>query len=321
MKGIIKNSLFYIIITVLILLYFIFPSDVSKYVKDGIFLCINTVIPSLFIFFILSYLFINSGMCEAFAKAVSPPLSGILKISAPAACVFLLSLIAGYPSGGVACAQLYKNGVIDRLECERLLMFSNNCGPAFIVSAVGSGMLGSVHLGYMLLIIHIASAFLVGIISGSIFPPSFDVVLPSRSNKKHFSPLTLITDSIKFSARLIFDVCAVIVTFYSLIGLIFSCGIPDLILKNTENAALIKGAMCALLELTCGTEYIASSGGNLRIVLTLICAALGAGGLCVHIQLAPYVKDAGLRLKKYALGKTLHAVFSGIIMYIAFPFF
>ena len=49
-------------------------------------------------------------------------------------------LCAGYPAGGIGAVTLYKSGGVSKPECERLLMFSNNCGPGFIITAAQSKM-------------------------------------------------------------------------------------------------------------------------------------------------------------------------------------
>ena len=49
-------------------------------------------------------------------------------------------------------------------ECERLIAFTNNSGPLFIVGTVGSGLFGNSLIGFLLLITHILACITVGFI-------------------------------------------------------------------------------------------------------------------------------------------------------------
>jgi len=323
MKGLIKNSVFYLIIGALILLYFIFPNSVSKSVGDSLVLCKNVVIPSLFFFFILSNLFIESGMCQSIGRVLSKILSPLFNLSGPACVAFILSLIAGYPAGGIGCVTLYKSGGISKAECERLLMFSNNCGPAFIITAVGASMLGSIKTGVILYIVHIFSAVSLGIITGRMSKKSESSAISGMKSAKK-SPLILFTEAIKKSAAIMLDVCAIIVTFSAVTGLLTSCGIFEMlsdILKAANIPDIVSSSLpAAILELTYGASLICRENADTVMTAALLSGIIGFGGFCVHIQLSPYIHEAGLKSKKYFIGKTLHGVIIFIITFMIMKF-
>ena len=56
---------------------------------------------------------------------------------------FILSIVSGCPVSADSVLKLYKNSYIHKYEAERLLSFTNNLGPVFIIGAVGAGMLNS----------------------------------------------------------------------------------------------------------------------------------------------------------------------------------
>lgn len=323
MKGLIKNGAFYLIIAALILLYFLFPNSVSSSVENSLMLCKNVVIPSLFLFFILSNLFIESGMCEAIGRVLSHVLSPMFNLSGPACVAFILSLIAGYPAGGIGAVTLYKSGGVSKPECERLLMFSNNCGPGFIITALGVSMLGSREAGMFLYLIHIACAALLGVMTGRFFKAHR---FASSASKKHIreSPLILFTGAIKKSTVIMLDVCAIIVTFSALIGLLSSSGVLGALSGMAEGIGIpgeiSKGAVSAIFELTCGSSMICAGNADTVITMTLLSGFIGFGGICVHMQLLPYIHDAGLSAKKYLIGKVLHGAVSAGITYVIMRF-
>ena len=185
MKSAIKNYIFYIIIIFLISMFFLYPTQISTAVSSALNLCANIVIPSLFPFFVLSMLFIKSGLCEKIGKFLSPVLTPLFNLNSAACVVFILSLISGYPAGGIGAVTLYKQNGCTKQQCERLLAFCNNCGPAFIITAIGSSMLNNYFAGIMLYIIHIASAALIGIIFGRFYKKSTDKAHAKNTNKPY----------------------------------------------------------------------------------------------------------------------------------------
>ncbi|MBR2742634.1 MAG: hypothetical protein IKD89_03500 [Clostridia bacterium] len=318
MKGALKGGAFCLIVAGFILLYFLFPKAAGESVSKALILCRDVVIPSLFIFFILSRLFIESSLGRAAGRVLSPVLSPALGLSGEACAVFVLSLIAGYPAGGITAVTLYKNGGVSKDECERLLMFSNNCGPAFLITATGASMLGSVRAGVFLYVVHIVSAALIAAVSGRVMPMRTNV-RPSLPVSKEASPFVLISDAISESALIMLNVCATIAAFAAAIGLLSASGAISGLAALFEGicvpAAVTEAACASLLELTTGTSLICALGLCPRTALTLVSAFAGFGGFCVHMQLLPHIYEAGLRAGKYLLGKTVHGALSAAIAY------
>ena len=52
----------------------------------------------------------------------------------------IMGIISGYPVGAKIACNFRKNNVCSKEECERLLSFTNNSGPLFIVGTVGITM-------------------------------------------------------------------------------------------------------------------------------------------------------------------------------------
>lgn len=56
---------------------------------------------------------------------------------------FIMGIISGYPVGAKIVTEFRKNGDCSRAEAERLLAFTNNSGPLFIIGSVGISMFGN----------------------------------------------------------------------------------------------------------------------------------------------------------------------------------
>lgn len=107
-------------------------ADTARAVREGLALCAGSVIPALFPFLAVS------GLLTALDAGAAPGrgrmlLARVLGCGPAGAGAFLLGLVGGYPVGARTVAQLYREKRISRPEACRLLLFCNNCGPAFIL--------------------------------------------------------------------------------------------------------------------------------------------------------------------------------------------
>ncbi len=56
---------------------------------------------------------------------------------------FVMGIISGYPVGAKIVTEFKNNGECSKAEAERLLSFTNNSGPLFIIGTVGIAMFGN----------------------------------------------------------------------------------------------------------------------------------------------------------------------------------
>ena len=75
-----------------------------------------------------------------------------------------MGITSGYPVGAKITVDLRNSGQISKQEGERLLAFTNNSGPLFIIGAVATGMYAMPQLGFFLLICHILAGITVGLL-------------------------------------------------------------------------------------------------------------------------------------------------------------
>ncbi len=132
-------------------LLFAFPEESLEAAREGITLCLDVLIPSLFPFFVLSSLLIETGVAGLCARPLSRWMYPLFGVGGAGAAALVLGLIGGYPAGARTIAQLVERGECSREEARRLSRFCNNCGPAFFLGAVGMGVFGSKEVGVLLL--------------------------------------------------------------------------------------------------------------------------------------------------------------------------
>lgn len=56
---------------------------------------------------------------------------------------FIMGIISGYPVGAKIVTEFRLNGDCSKAEAERLLAFTNNSGPLFIIGTIGVSMFGN----------------------------------------------------------------------------------------------------------------------------------------------------------------------------------
>lgn len=76
----------------------------------------------------------------------------------------LMGVISGYPIGAKIVTNFRENGMCSKEECERLLAFTNNSGPLFIIGSVGISMFYNSLIGILLFITHLLACLTVGFV-------------------------------------------------------------------------------------------------------------------------------------------------------------
>lgn len=305
--------MFFIIIMIFGIL--IFPENALESGKIAINLCINSVIPSLFPFFVLQDMLIKLGFGELISKFFGKVFFKLFKCNSPAP--FLLGIIGGYPVGAKAISSLYNSKKISKYEAEHLLSFCVNSGPAFIIGFAGSYIFKSAHIGYILAFSHILASIIVGIFM------SFTIKSPQRNimtlNQEKTQFHTALIESVNTGFNGILSVSGFVIFFNVLIE-IFMCfnifrtlsyiSTPVLTflgLSTNDFTSLIIG----FFEMTNGLNYLVTSTSNMSILVFIASFILGFGGISVHFQTLNFCK--GLSLHKYFTGKFLHGIISGFL--------
>lgn len=273
-----------LIFAVLLVLY---PEDASAAARDGLTLCAATVIPSLFPFFVVTALLLRLGLDSVIRVLCAPFMEPLFHLRGECAAPLLAGFLGGYPSGARSAAQLYEQGVLTREESELLLGFCNNCGVGFLVGFVGAGIFHSVRTGVMLLVVHIVSALLGGVILCRIVrrkesAPQLSCQLPVQ--RVSFSGA--LTASVSGALTSTLTVCAYIVFFR-----VVSALLPEA-LRGISAAVEMVGAVTSLDENTAG--FVAAVG------------ITAWGGASVHCQTMAVVGELSLRW--HTAGKVLQTV-------------
>lgn len=152
-------SLLFLFFTISIL---IFSKTNLPAIKSGLSLWANSVIPSLFPFFVATELLMHTNLFYKLGNYFNIFMKPIFNIRGEGALAFIMGIVSGYPVGAKIASNFRKNNICAKNECERLLSFTNNSGPLFIIGTVGILMYRNTMIGILLFITHILSSLSVG---------------------------------------------------------------------------------------------------------------------------------------------------------------
>ena len=255
--------------------------------REGLELCIRTVIPSLFPFLFLSGL-VTTALWGNGGRALRLA-AGLVHIPPGGESLFLAGFLGGYPAGAAAIGTAFRTGQLDRDDANRLLAFCNNAGPAFLFGMIAP-QLPQKWMAWCLWGIHILSAAVVGAVYS---PPT---ALSHVSAPRNPSVRVSMQDSLRVMAT----VCGWIVLFRILIGFL-----DRWILWILPQPLRI--LLWGLLELSNGCCALqAVEPAALRFVMAA--AMVSFGGTCVALQTASVL--SGLSIKHYLAGKLLQTAIS-----------
>ena len=87
----------------------LWPEEAMAAMKDGLSLCGNVILPSLFPFFVLSSLVVELGMSRCLGRLFQPVMAPLFRVNGACASAVALGFIGGYPVGARTAIALYEN--------------------------------------------------------------------------------------------------------------------------------------------------------------------------------------------------------------------
>lgn len=317
------DRIFFLGILLMLVSLIMFPVQSVEAARDGVELCLNVILPSLFPFFVLSSLCVNLGLIQGIGKLLEKVMYPLFHVNGTCAGAFLLGIVGGYPVGARTAIELYQKKQCSKAEAERLLSFCNNSGPAFILGVVGAGIFSSSKAGLWLYGAHVAASVLVGILFRFYGPYS-----RSHSQSCPEAILTIsfaeaFTDSVKNAFSSTLNICGFVIFFTVLIRLLFLTGVITSLATGIawlfRDFGMEKGwaesLLSGVIEMTSGVWSLRDVAGSLGNRLCMAAFILGWAGLSVHCQVLSFIGNSGLSTKTYFFGKLLHGIFSAAIIY------
>lgn len=306
--------------------------------KEGLALWTNNVVPSLLPFFIATELLGYTNVISKLGKLLHPIMKPLFNIPGIGSYAFLMGIISGYPTGAKIVVNFKKEGLCSKEEAERMLAFSNNSGPLFIIGTVGISMFGNTLIGLLLFITHILACLSVGILF-RFWKKNKTSPTSSFSNQKaiakeqvNFSNLgDILGKSILSAIKTVVFIGGFIVLFSVILSILKHSGIISLAssflaplfrIFGIDSIAFPSSFICGILELTNGIMQIAAIPcKQISINLILTAFLLGFGGFSVLLQVYSIIAKSDISIKAYFIGKLLHGILAACYTFLFITYF
>lgn len=338
-----KNTQFWILLGLVGLAVFMVaePSSAVTSAAYGLKLWATVVVPALLPFFIVAELLVSMGLVKFLGVLLEPVMQPIFRLPGCSSLVIAMGFTSGFPVGALLTRRLYDQAMLSAEQAERLVSFTNNSSPLFILGAVGMGMFGSPKLGWLLAISHYLANLTVGLLyrfKARAVPGA--VKLGRRERWRNaVMELLLAMNQEGLSKRLataistgITNILAIggyIITFSVITSMLSDWGFMEILARSIRSLLgffdlsyqVAYGLGMGLFEITLGSNFIAqASDATLLHQLLAVSAVLSFSGLCIITQVMGVMVGTPVRLGFYLKARLLQCAISVAITMIGYKY-
>lgn len=333
--NLIKKNFFPALFLVFTICLVLFSSSNLNATKSGLSLWATSVVPTLFPFFVATELLSCTNMPFILGKLFNIFMKPFFKIHGEGSFALIMGIISGYPIGAKIACDFRKNNILPKEECERLLSFTNNSGPLFIIGTVGISMFGNTIIGILLFITHILSSLTVGFIfrfwkKSYIYEKKDNGNFNLNKEIKYYELGEILSNSIFNAISSTMIIGGFIVLFSVIISIFKASKLLNLLVFLISPffkffripTAFVAPFFTGLLEITNGIAMISNihiKAISLNIIFTAF--LLGIGGISIFFQILSIVSKTDLSIKPYIFGKILQGIIASLYTFLLIQFF
>lgn len=301
------NSLLISLIIIFFLVQFLMNSEELFYTFfTSIDVWFTKLFPTMFIFFILNDLLNNYHFPLIISKIFGNVFHKLFKLPKEASYIVFLSMTSGFPSNAKIILDALDNEIINEMDANKILSMTHFSNPLFIIYTIGINILHSEKLGFIILLTHYISNFIVGFLFRNIYQENND-------NKKEmkYTPslpfIDVLKKSINNTIKISLNVLGIIIFFSLVVKVINSY----LNLHSFSNL-LLNG----LLEITNGFNILEKY--NISPIKASILSSffLSFGGISIHMQVTSILSKYHLNYYIYFIARVIHGGISSLLTLI-----
>ena len=268
-------------------------------IRSALTLCASSLIPALFVSFVLSSYLVESGLGK-YAGHLLQRLP-LYRFGIPQSCAAaaLLGFVCGFPVVAVYSNSLYEKNLCTKQQAQRTALLCSLPSFSFTVGYVGNVLFDSIATGIALYVIEIIASLTVGALLYSDKKEEMKV-----DTDRKISLLKPIVPSVVQSAQKCLTVCAFVCLFYTVAAFV----------SDIVKMPAVSMTAAIFLELSAACEKCASISGDFGVVISAV--SLGFSGLCVACQICacmPFIEFG-----KYLLVKLCTAATAGVYAFLIF---
>lgn len=270
---------------------------------------VNSLIPTMFPFFVLSDLLIQYHITNYIPKWLKKTFSKLFRVNESVVTIFFLSCLSGFPSNARNTRMLYDKGQITKEEAGHALIFTHFSNPLFILSTVSVFFLNQERYGYIILISHYLGNIILGLITRGYRTIRDTNYTPNSNKSQNFG--NIFSCAIKNAIDTLLLILGTLTCF-----LVLSSIILHHLSIAPYQEALIKG----ILEMTMGLKALSSLSISECYKVVISVMFISFGGLSVHLQVLSQLADTDISYFPFFISRIFHAIISGIIACLLFLF-
>ncbi|MDO4337577.1 MAG: hypothetical protein Q4C91_05745 [Eubacteriales bacterium] len=300
---------------ILLLLLFLlcYPQEALSASREGMKLWLNTLLPTLLPFLILTGFLIHTNGVEKILAPFGRFWKKVFGLSPSGAYAFLLGMLCGYPMGAKITSDLFRYGKIGKREAEYLLTFSNNASPAFVTTYLAHVCLGGrAPLGKIVGILLLADGFCMvffrfAVYRGHTIRDSGTGDIGS-SPKKETSVTNSLGALLDVSIMNGFETITRLGGYILLFSLLSACISHYWFFGPTAKYIVLGG-----MEITTGLYQLSEAGlgQELQFLCSIVMTAFG--GACILAQTKSVLHEK-LSILPYLSAKCLNALFTAVLV-------
>lgn len=260
--------------------------------KKGISLWISNVLPAMLPFFICVNFLMYIGVDRIIPVQLFP---------------FAMSVLSGYPMGAKIIGDFYRKGVISVQEAKRLISFCSTSNPVFMITAVGTEMLGFQKAGIVIALAHYLGAVCNGGFY-TLFLKKENVGMIALKEEKADDILEQMTNAIFSSFKSLGIILAYIIMFMFVSDFLDYIGVFG-VFSTSAGEAIGRG----IFEMTVGCSFLKQGSILLQYKCVLAAMMISWSGLSIVGQSMSMLSGTGVSVSYFVLTKVTHCIFAGII--------
>ncbi|MFC9707927.1 nucleoside recognition domain-containing protein [Paenibacillus sp. NPDC056933] len=332
------------------------PKEAFDASIQGLDIWWKIIFPAMLPFLMLSQMLTAFGFTHALGVLLGPLMQRWFRLPGKAGLAIVVGMCGGFPAGADTASRLLQDRQITAKQAGIVASTAHFANPLMIILVIGAAFLHQPAAGYFLLGVHWVSGWIANMIGVRILPAKSKStrIVSSSAESKHneivSDPKTpdsahqaasfkrrSLWSQMMLAAReaqerdgrgfgkLLGDTVSQAVQTLMMTGgymIVFAVFIRLLTLYITPGTSV--ALWPALLELHLGAYHLSQSQLSPLLILSLLAAILGWGGLSSHLQVSAVLKAAGLASTSmfYFAGiRLLHAMiafFTSLLLWLPF---
>lgn len=304
-----KRKYHYLLVFIIIMFsylgIFCFPKVMINSSINALLIFREKLFPSIFPFFVLSFLFINMGYPLILNKYFKNITRKIFHLSENTTFILLMSIISGFPSGAKYIVKDYNNNYITKEEGNQLLLFTHFANPLFVLGTCGI-LLNSKRLAYKILICQLFANIILGILvrpKEITISPKKEVVSTTTS-----SLISILPDAINEAMEVLIFMLGSITIFQFF---------TNCFLLFTNETVFFKTIFTGIMDLTSGINLVPTLSISIELKALLMLIFITFGSLSVHLQVINAIKNTNLSYTNFFIGRILESIIAVILFTIS----